>query len=122
MAFLREGDHAIVHFVQAVNCTGPSSVLGQIIINQPQSGAEDADTGFLQNACRSRRTFRSFRRSTFWKSLNIRRYGTIGAFYCFKPKDTIFATAIVQSRMPGAMHFLLRSEISTARASVSEAI
>ena len=94
IAFLREGDHAIVRFVQAVNNEGPVTALGQVIINRSQTGTSPERHRLLTECLPLEEDISVVPAFDLLEIPEYSRYGTIGAFYCFKPKDTIFATAL----------------------------
>ena len=86
VAFLREADKSLVRFVQAVNGECPVTDLAQLIINKPERIR-------LTGEC----VPENISIVPAFDLLDIPEYskhGTIGAFYCFKPKDTIFATVL----------------------------
>ena len=85
-AFLREADESLPRFVQAVNRERAVTDLAQLIINKP-------DRIHLTGEC----VPEDISIIPAFDLLDIPEYskhGTIGAFYCFKPKDTIFATVL----------------------------
>jgi radical SAM superfamily enzyme YgiQ (UPF0313 family) len=96
VAFLREGDNAIVRFVHAVNGQGPLSALGQVIIREPPTtdAADRARHRFLAECQPLEDEISLVPAFDLLDVPEYSRYGTIGAFYCFKPKDTIFATTL----------------------------
>ncbi len=89
IAFLKEGEIAIQRLVQTVNRNCESGDLGQVILmdgavrhrilRECKPGAEDIDVIPAYDLLPMRETS---------------DYGTIGAFYCFKPKGTRFATVL----------------------------
>jgi radical SAM superfamily enzyme YgiQ (UPF0313 family) len=87
-AFLREADSSFVTFIEAVNHKAPCESLGQVIINHTQRIR-------LTNECLPDES--EIATIPAYDLLDVpdyARYGTIGAFYCFKPKGTIFATVL----------------------------
>ena len=93
IAFLREGDHAIVRFVQAVNNDGPLTALGQVIVSQ-STGLSPARQRFLNECLPLEEDISIIPAFDLLQIPEYSKYGTIGAFYCFKPKDTVFATTL----------------------------
>lgn len=94
VAFLREGDHAIVRFVQAVNNERPLDALGQVIINKPRIGDRSERLRFLAECLPLEQDISVIPAFDLLQIPEYSTCGTIGAFYCFKPKDTVFATAL----------------------------
>jgi radical SAM superfamily enzyme YgiQ (UPF0313 family) len=85
-AFLREADESLPRFVQAVNRLRPVTDLAQLIINKPERIHLTADC-----------VPEDISIIPAFDLLDIpehSKHGTIGAFYCFKPKDTVFATVL----------------------------
>jgi radical SAM superfamily enzyme YgiQ (UPF0313 family) len=93
IAFLREGDHAIVRFVQAVNNDVPLTELGQVILNR-SADASSQRYRFLTECLPYEEDISIIPAFDLLEIPEYSRYGTIGAFYCFKPKDTVFATTL----------------------------
>lgn len=94
-AFLREGDHAIVRFANAVNRKGRVEDLGQVIINLPAN--ENAAPVRHRVLAECIPTGDDISLIPAFDLMDVPEYahqGTIGAFYCFKPKDTVFATVL----------------------------
>jgi radical SAM superfamily enzyme YgiQ (UPF0313 family) len=89
VAFLREGDVAIKSFVQAANGEVPYNRMGQVILNddgerhrftvERQPEEAEIDTVPAYDLC---------------DIGELSQHGTIGAFYCFKPRNTKFATVL----------------------------
>ena len=94
VAFLREGDHAIVRFVQAVNNEGPLTALGQVIINRSPPGIPSERYRILTECLPLEEDISVVPAIDLLQIPEYSRYGTIGSFYCFKPKDTVFATTL----------------------------
>ena len=96
VAFLREGDLAVKRFIGAVNCETPIEHLGQVIIRE--SATADHPNGrkhSLLQECRPKDE--DIRTAPAFDLMDVgdySRYGTIGAFYCFKPKQTVFSTVL----------------------------
>ena len=88
VAFLREGDYALVKFVQVVNGEQPITALGQVIINK------NGRHRFLNECLPQESDISVIPAFDLLDVPEYSRFGTIGAFYCFKPKDTIFATVL----------------------------
>jgi radical SAM superfamily enzyme YgiQ (UPF0313 family) len=89
MAFLREGEVAVRALVEAVNKTGPIDNLGQVVLIDGTERIEfNAD-------CLP--TEEDINIEPAYHLIDVGDYsthGTIGAFYCFKPEDTKFATVL----------------------------
>ena len=96
VAFLREGDTSLVRFVNAVNQTGQIDDLGQIIINLPpaQLGSAPVRMRILAECQPNTSTISLLPAFDLMQIPEYSRYGTIGAFYAFKAKDTIFANIL----------------------------
>lgn len=95
VAFLREADHALIRLISAVNRTGPAEELGQVILNVPSaSGGQAERHRFLAECLPTDADISIVPAFDLMDIPSYSRYGTIGAFYCFKPKDTIFATTL----------------------------
>lgn len=88
VAFLREGDVAIKGFVAAANGGDPGQ-MGQVILDdgagrirfpaERQPSADEIDVLPAYDLC---------------DIGELSQHGTVGAFYCFKPKGTKFATVL----------------------------
>jgi radical SAM superfamily enzyme YgiQ (UPF0313 family) len=89
IAFLREGDEAIKTFVRVVNREIEASALTQVVFN---------DAGvryrFMAEAIPSAESISVLPAFDLIDVADHSRYGTIGAFYCFKSPDTRFATVL----------------------------
>lgn len=88
VAFIREGDFALVRFIQAVNKDAPVSQLGQVILN---------GTKRLRMLAECQPQGEDISVTPAYDLLDIpeySKYGTVGAFYCFKSKGTVFATCL----------------------------
>lgn len=86
-AFRGEGDVAIKNFVRVVNEKKPVSELKQCVINKPR----------MQFDLPAQPTEEDINVIPSYDLVRIEDYsthGTIGAFYCFKPKGTRFATVL----------------------------
>jgi radical SAM superfamily enzyme YgiQ (UPF0313 family) len=92
-AFLREGELALSNFIKYVNGNTPESSLGQIVLNLKNADnhiripiqKELPPQGDMINVAPAN------------DLLDIDEYssvGTIGAFYYFKPKNTVFSTIL----------------------------
>lgn len=89
VAFLREGDVSIKSFVRACNGDIPFDRMGQVILDdnglrhrflaEQQPGEDEIDVQPAYDLC---------------DVSDLSRHGTVGAFYCFKPKDAKFATVL----------------------------
>jgi len=89
IAFLREGDSAFPTFIRVVNGELMSSALGQVILN------DAAQRHRYLNTCQpSAETTNICPAYDLMSIPDYAKYGIIGAFYCFKPKHTIFATVL----------------------------
>jgi radical SAM superfamily enzyme YgiQ (UPF0313 family) len=89
IAFLREGEISIKDFVSVVQGNLPIDNLSQVILNDDGSRMR-----FLNPALP---TAEDIDVLPAYSKIDIGEYsahGTIGAFYCFKPKDTKFATVL----------------------------
>ncbi len=88
-AFLREAELAFHGFVQYLNGQRPADELSQVVL---RDGA-----GSIKVSRESMPTAASMDMIPAYPLLDLEkysRYGTIGAFYCFKPKGTVFATIL----------------------------
>ena len=94
IAFLREGDHAIVRFAQAVSNSAPLETLGQVIINRSPANVPDQRYRVLNECLPLEEDISIVPAFDLLQIPEYSKYGTIGAFYCFKPKDTVFATTL----------------------------
>lgn len=86
-AFRGEGDNAIKIFVNTVNEGKSLSSLRQCVINKPR----------MQFDAQAQPTSEEISVIPAYDLAQIQEYshrGTVGAFYCFKPKGTRFATAL----------------------------
>lgn len=94
-AFLREGDHAVVRFVNAVNRSGRAEDLGQIILNAPAApGGPKVRHRILTECVPTGEDISLLPAYDLMQTREYSRYGTIGSFYALKPKDTVFATIL----------------------------
>lgn len=89
VAFLREGDLAIKRFVQAVRGEIDCECMGQVIL-----AGEEGRQRFLDECQPSEAEMDVLPAYDLFDIGELSRYGTIGAFYCFKPKGTRFATVL----------------------------
>lgn len=96
VAFLREADASLVSFINAVNQTGRIDGLGQIIISLPPTQLGTAPLRMrIMAECQPNTSMISVIPAFDLMQIpEYSRYGTIGAFYAFKPKDTIFANIL----------------------------
>jgi radical SAM superfamily enzyme YgiQ (UPF0313 family) len=96
VAFLREGDQALVRFVQAVNRDSRLEDLGQVILNLASSNGEAPTVRhrFLAECRPAENDISVIPAYDLMQVPEYSRYGTIGAFYCFKPKNVVFATVL----------------------------
>jgi radical SAM superfamily enzyme YgiQ (UPF0313 family) len=89
MAFLREGDKAIIRFIDVVNREAPTDSLVQLVLNRP--GERRRLTGeALPDAA-------EISVIPAYELLQIEEYsdyGRIGPNYCFRPEGTRFATVL----------------------------
>ena len=89
VAFLREGDVAIKSFVRVANGQIPFEQMGQVILDEgglryrflkeQQPSEDEIDVQPAYDLC---------------DVGELSQHGTVGAFYCFKPKGARFATAL----------------------------
>jgi len=89
IAFLSEADIAIQRFIKAVNKERRLEDLGQVIL------VDGATRLRFERECRPNSEEISL--VPAFDLLNLREYsdfGTVGAFYCFKPRGTRFATVL----------------------------
>lgn len=87
IAFLNEADVAMLRFVEVVNGKSPESELGQVII-------ADGDTRHrIKRECKPE-DIDVIPAYDLLPMEEMSRYGTVGAFYCFKPRGTRFATVL----------------------------
>jgi radical SAM superfamily enzyme YgiQ (UPF0313 family) len=89
IAFLREGEIAFRNFVLAVNRETPATELGQCIIQ-----ARGARHRFLRECVPDGEDLNVVPAYELTDIADLSRVGTIGAFYCFKPQGTRFATVL----------------------------
>jgi radical SAM superfamily enzyme YgiQ (UPF0313 family) len=90
-AFTSEGDCAIKTFVRVVNGIEDVSALGQVIFNDTDGKRRLRFEGDLQPSEQEISVIPAY------DLIDIDQYsqrGTIGAFYCFKPKGARFATVL----------------------------
>ena len=89
MAFLNEAEIAIIRLVQAVNRDGDIADLGQMIL------VDGAVRHRLLRSCKpSVEDINVIPAFDLLPMHEISDYGTVGAFYAFKPKGTRFATVL----------------------------
>jgi len=91
IAFLREGDVVFKTFVQSVNNQQDYDQLAQVILNDKLTGTRYHFPADKLPSPKDMDIIPSF------ELLDIEEYsdyGTIGAFYCFKPESTRFATVL----------------------------
>jgi radical SAM superfamily enzyme YgiQ (UPF0313 family) len=93
-AFLREGDEALVNFVGVVNRRVPADRLGQVILRHRDAAGTETRYRFLAECQPGGADISVVPAYDLLEIRDYSRYGTIGAFYGFKPKDTIFATVL----------------------------
>lgn len=92
-AFLREGELAFTRFLQFVNVDAPTANLGQMIFNL--GPADEKQRIRFLNDCRP--DGNDINWTPAYDLMDVRGYstvGTIGAFYYFRPKETVFATVL----------------------------
>ncbi len=89
IAFLREGDDAFKQFVRVAQGELPANQLAQVILND--NGVRHH---FSQEAVPSAETISVLPAFDLIDMSELSQYGTIGAFYCFKPRETRFATVL----------------------------
>lgn len=89
MAFLREGENAMRRFVQVARGDREPSHLGQILINH--AGRRLRFSGDCQPGIEDINIIPAYDQMNLDR---LSQLGTIGAFYCFKPKGTRFATVL----------------------------
>jgi radical SAM superfamily enzyme YgiQ (UPF0313 family) len=94
-AFTNEGDQAIKTFVKVVNGEQTMSALGQVIFNDPAS--PDKETRRQRFIMSQQPDEEQISITPAYDLIDIDQYsqrGTIGAFYCFKPRESRFATVL----------------------------
>lgn len=91
IAFLREGDVAIKQFVKVVNKQLTAAELGQVILNDKKLGVRHR---FLTDYVPNSEEISMIPAFDLLDIPDYSNYGTIGAFYCFKPTGTHFATVL----------------------------
>lgn len=94
-AFSGEGDRSFKNFVEVARGTLPPAALGQVIFNDPAN--PDPALRRLRFDADLRPTESEINIVPAYDLIGIDRYssrGTIGAFYCFKPKTSRFATVL----------------------------
>lgn len=89
LAFLREGEVAIKRFVQAARGEIDHDHMGQLILDD-----EGERYRFATECQPSEEEINVLPAYDLFDVGEMSRYGTIGAFYCFKPKGTRFATVL----------------------------
>ena len=89
MAFVREGDSALPAFIQVVNRQSTVQTLGQVILNDGLQRYR-----YLQSCQPSAEVTNVCPAYDLMCIQEYAKYGVIGAFYCFKPKHTVFATVL----------------------------
>lgn len=95
-AFVREGDVSLPTFVKAVNKVSPIESLGQLILVDPE-GTDGAERTRHRLMAECQPDAEALDVQPAYDLMDVRdysRYGTIGAFYCFKPRDAVFATVL----------------------------
>jgi len=93
-AFLNEGDLAIQKFIQVVRGEISISQLGQLVMNDAQVENNQGRLHFPKQVQPSGDDISIIPRFDLAEIGEHADYGTIGAFYCFKPKGTKFATVL----------------------------
>ena len=89
VAFLREGDRAVRNFVGLVRDELDVEALGQVILSDGEHRCR------FQAACQpTEEEIDVIPAHDLVELDELSKYGTIGSFYCFKPKDTRFATTL----------------------------
>ena len=91
VAFLREADVAIKNFVSVVNKEAGVEKLGQVILNDTES---DARYRFVNELLPNEVEISTPPSLDLMEVTENSSFGTIGAFYCFKPSGTRFATSL----------------------------
>lgn len=89
IAFLREGDEAVKAFVRVVNREYDISELAQVVLREGECRYR-----FLREAVPPAESIDVVPAFELIDIPDLSRYGTIGAFYCFKTPDTRFATVL----------------------------
>lgn len=94
MAFLNEGDIAIQNFVRVVRGELPIVELGQVVLNDASKEGKEGRLRFYNMLQPSGQDISVTPRFDLTDIKEYADFGTIGAFYCFKPKGTRFATVL----------------------------
>lgn len=89
VAFLREGDVAIKSFVKAANGDIPFEQMGQVILDDKGQRYR-----FLKEQQPTEEEIDNIPAYDLCDVAELSQHGTVGAFYCFKPKGARFATAL----------------------------
>lgn len=89
IAIYGEGDLALVNLIQVVNRNKDHTALGQIVFNDT-TGRQS----FSRNARPSAEEISTIPAYELLDVTEYAKYGVIGAFYCFKPPATRFATVL----------------------------
>lgn len=89
VAFLREGDEAINEFVRVVNQESDLTQLAQVVLNDRGTRYR-----FSKEAVPTAESISVIPAFDLIDVSDLSQYGTIGAFYCFKPPGTRFATVL----------------------------
>lgn len=89
IAFLGEGDVAFRNFIQVVNGNIGAKNLSQVILN-----FEGTHYSYLKDSVPSSKDISIIPAYNLLEISNYSRYGTVGAFYCFKPSNSRIATVL----------------------------
>lgn len=100
LAIVREGENALRALVRVIRGQADCSELGQLLVNTTE--------GLICCERDLRPGVEEFDLLPAWDLVEVEeyaRYGVIGAFYCFKPADTRFATSITARGCRGRCAF-----------------
>lgn len=91
LAITGEGEVALTNLVRVIRGDAPATDLAQLVVAPRNGGAR------IRIARQCRPGVEVIDRIPAYDTAEVAdlsRYGVIGAFYCFKPKDTLFATVL----------------------------
>jgi B12 binding domain/Radical SAM superfamily len=94
IAFLRESDRAIQIFVKVVNGDLSIDKLGQIILNAQRVDGGRERVRFTRDCMPTEDEIGYIPGYDLLEVSEYSRVGTIGSYYCLKPKETVFATVL----------------------------
>jgi radical SAM superfamily enzyme YgiQ (UPF0313 family) len=96
--FTNEGDKSLKVFINSVNDAAlPQTQIGQVIFNDPSKKLIQTENGRIYFLKQLQPSSEEINVLPAYDLINLKEYaanGTVGAFYCFKPEDTVFATVL----------------------------